>query len=118
MRLLIPYPVDDRGSVQVTSSPASPEDKNHQHCSSDNKKDSTIKNSRYGIVSKEYVVNNEVENILDDEFKDKPKQKSQVGAVNSKERTLQHGDLPSGATTGMFSYLLMLSTNHFSTLFV
>ena len=70
------------------------------------------------MMSKEYVVNNEAEHILDDEFEAKPEQKSQAGAVKSKERALQHSDLPSGATTGMFSYLLMLSTNHFSTLIV
>ena len=110
-------PVDDHSSVQVTSSPASPEDKNQQHCSSDNNKDGTIRNSRYGIVSKEYEVNNEVANILD-EFEDKPEQKSQAEAVKSKGRILQHSDLPSSTTTGTFLYLLMLFTNHFSTLIV
>ena len=112
--ILIPYPVGGHRSVQVSSSQASPEDKNQQqHCKSDNNmyKDSTIIHGKFGIAFKENEVNNEETNVLD-ELEDVMKQKSQVEAVKSEERTLLLSDLPSSAKAGTVLYL-MLSTNHF-----
>ena len=116
--MLIPYPVDGHGSVQVSSSQASPEDKNQQkHCKSDDNKDScTIKYGRFGIAFKENEVNNEEANVLN-EFEEEMDQvqKSQDETVKSEEKPLLHSDRPSSATVGTLLHLI-LSTDHFQPL--